>query len=86
VTIVGIGGLLAWGLFVIGLIVAMAFGAFGLVAWADALHVCPDGNQCSDARDVMWLSAAAVVTAMAVSVVALRRALRSRRQLPGRRA
>lgn len=47
---------------------AAPFGFFGLVAWADAQDVCPNGNQCSDAMSTVWLGLVVVVVAICLSI------------------
>jgi hypothetical protein len=71
--------LIAWTVFVIGAAIAIIYGVGGLAAWADAQYVCPYGNQCGDARGMMWLSAIVVSASSVVSAVALRILLRSHR-------
>lgn len=48
-------------LIVLGFVSALLFGALGIVAFSDSKNVCPDGNQCSDAKAVMTMGATAVV-------------------------
>lgn len=59
------------------LLPASAFFFFAaLAAWADSQHVCPFGNQCSDAQAVMWIGAAVGVLALGLFIVLLRFLLR----------
>lgn len=52
--------------------VSALFFLSGLAAWADSQHVCPFGNQCSDAQAVMWLGAAVGVLTLGLFIVLLR--------------
>ncbi|TKB13070.1 MAG: hypothetical protein E5V75_22580 [Mesorhizobium sp.] len=70
---------IAWTVFIIGAATAMIYGLAGLVAWADAQHVCPYGNQCSDAHTTIWFGAIVVLASSVVCAIALRTILRSRR-------
>jgi hypothetical protein len=63
---------LAWAAFIVGVALAVVYGVAGFAAWADAWHVCPDGNQCSDAVDVMLLSAIVLAAGSVVNIIALR--------------
>jgi hypothetical protein len=68
--------LLAGAVSVVGVAMAILYGFVGIVAWADAQNVCPVGNQCGDARGVMWFSAIVVPVSSIVCVGALRILLR----------
>jgi succinate dehydrogenase hydrophobic anchor subunit len=52
--------------------VSVLFFLSALAAWADSQHVCPFGNQCSDAQAVMWLGAAVGVLTLGLFIVLLR--------------
>lgn len=50
---------------VVAAVGAVLCSVVGLAAWSDAQSVCPEGNQCSDAVIVIWVSATIVVFAVA---------------------
>lgn len=52
--------------------VSALFLLAALVAWADAQHVCPFGNQCSDAQATMWFGSTIGVLALGLFLVLLR--------------
>jgi hypothetical protein len=64
--------LLAFAGSIVSLLVATTYVVVGLAAWADAQEVCPDSNQCSDARSAMWFSAIVVLVSFVVCAVTIR--------------
>jgi len=52
--------------------VSALFFFAALVAWADSQHVCPFGNQCSDAQATMWFGSTIGVLALGLFLVLLR--------------
>ena len=54
------------------LLVSALFFLAALLAWADAQHVCPFGNQCSDAQATMWFGSTIGVLALGLFLVLLR--------------
>lgn len=60
------------------LAVSALFFLAALVAWADAQHVCPFGNQCSDAQATMWFGSTIGVLALGLFLVLLRFLLKRR--------
>lgn len=52
--------------------VSALFFVGALAAWADSQHVCPFGNQCSDAQAVMWGGSAIGVLTLGLFIVLLR--------------
>lgn len=60
------------------LLVSALFFFAALAAWADAQHVCPFGNQCSDAQAIMWFGSTIGVLALGLFLVLLRFLLKRR--------
>ncbi|WP_370677805.1 hypothetical protein [Pleomorphomonas sp. PLEO] len=58
--------------------VSALFSLAALAAWADSLHVCPFGHQCSDAQATMWFGSSIGVLALGLFIVLLRFLLRNR--------
>ena len=52
----------------LGVLAAAIIGIAGVIAWADMQYVCPDGNQCSDAKRVVALSLVLVPAGIATSL------------------
>ena len=53
-------------------LLAVFAGFIGLVAWSDGQHVCPEGNQCSDAVMTMLACATLAIVLLAGSFVLAR--------------
>lgn len=58
--------------------VGLLYGFAGLAAWADVRRDCPGGNQCSDARYVMWHGFGVATMCLALALAATRRIRRLR--------
>ena len=48
----------------VGLLAILFFGFVWFVAFSDSRHVCPDGNQCSDAIGTMIICAVGVAVGL----------------------
>lgn len=59
--------------------VSAPFFLVALVAWSDSQHVCPFGNQCSDAQAMMWFGCTVGVLVLGLFIVLLRFLLRRRK-------